>query len=355
MAPVVALEPLRSAVLGLAAAVVLLALFLMLQRAIAWVARSRSTRRVPMLTRLVYEAVQGAPADVSTLARLGRFDRRLVRSILLGLALDLRGDTGEALMDVYRQLGFLQQDLRALRSWRATRRAGAAADLGVIRAREATAKLLQAVHDRDVRVRQAAVWAVGQAGSAETLTGLVRVLGDKNLLVAHRAQEVLAERGREVTSAILSYAGTTASRAGRLAAIELIGWLRITTAAELLSTFTTDMDPEIRVKSVKAAAAIGDPRFLEVFHARLEDPSWPVRCQAAKGLSAFGSPASIPPLAKALRDRQWWVRFYAATGLAEVGAAGEEALSEALRDPEPLVRDMARYLLERGQTVPALP
>jgi HEAT repeat protein len=355
MATVVALEPLRSAVLGLAAAVLLLALFLVLQRSAASVADSRSRRRTPALTRLVYEAVQHAPVDATALARLGRSDRKLVRSIILALALDLRGDTGEALGEVYRALGCMKRDLHGLGSWRASRRAAAAADLGLIRAREATTRLLQAVYDRDQRVRQAAVWAVGQAGTAETLTHLVRVLGDKNLLVAHRTQEILAERGREVSQAILSYAETTASRAGRLAAIELIGWLRITTAADLLLALSTDLDPEIRVKSVKAAAAIGDPRFLDIFHARLEDPSWPVRCQAAKGLSLFGSPTSIAPLAKALRDRQWWVRFYAATALAEAGPAGEEALARALEDPEPLVRDVARHLLERGETVPALP
>jgi HEAT repeat protein len=355
MAPVVALEPLRNAVLGLAATVALLALFLLLERTTSWVTQVRSNRRMPQLTRLVYDAVQTMPPQISMLVRLGRFDRRLVRSILLGLSLDLRGDTGEALCELYRKLGFLKRDLRALRSWRAVRRAGAAADLGVIRAAEATPKLSEAVLDPDVRVRQAAVWAIGQSGTSATVGGLVRVLGDKNLLVAHRAQEVLAERGREVTEAILGYAGSTASRSGRLAAIELIGWLRITTAADLLVTFTSDLDPEVRVKSVKAAAAIGDPRFLEIFHALLEDPSWPVRCQAAKGLSLFGSPSSVPFLAKALRDRQWWVRFYAATALAEGGLAGEEALTAALDDAEPLVRDMARYLLERRGAVPALP
>ena len=355
MTPEVALEPLRTAVLSLAAGVAVLALILLLQRIAAWFMQSRSERRVPRLTRMVYEAVQSTPVDASTLTRLGRSDRRLVHSILLGLALDLRGDTGEALTEVYRRLGFLKRDVRALRSWRAGKRAAAAADLGSIRAPETTADLLRAVHDGDIRVRQAAVWAIGQAGSADTLTGLVRVLGDRNLLVAHRAQEVLAERGREVAPAILAYAESTASRAGRLAAIELIGWLRITTAADLLLGLTSDMDPEIRVKCVKAAAAIGDPRFLEIFHSRLEDPSWPVRCQAAKGLSLFGSPQSVPPLVKALRDPQWWVRFYAATALAEVGPVGEAALSEALHDPDPLVRDMARYLLERGEAVPALP
>jgi HEAT repeat protein len=94
---------------------------------------------------------------------------------------------------------------------------------------------------------------------------------------------------------------------------------------------------------------------MDVFHARLEDPSWPVRCQAAKGLSVFGSHASVDPLARALRDKQWWVRFYAAAALAEIGQAGQHALNQALSDPEQLVRDMARYLLERGQAIPALP
>jgi HEAT repeat protein len=106
---------------------------------------------------------------------------------------------------------------------------------------------------------------------------------------------------------------------------------------------------------VKAAAAVGDPRFLDAFHTALDDSSWAVRCQAAKGLSLFGSPESVPRLARALRDGQWWVRFYAATALAECGPAGAEALSTALYDSNPSVHDMARYLLERGEMIPALP
>jgi HEAT repeats len=355
MAPVVALDPLRNAVLGLAAAVLLLALSLVIQRGLASIASSRSSRRMPRLTRLVYEAVQSTPVDALSLSRLSRFDRGLVRSVLLGLALDLRGDTGEGLSELYRRLGFVKLDVRALHSWRAATRANAAANLGVIHVPTATAQLLEAVHDRDVRVRQAAVWAIGQGGNAATVSSLIRLLGDQSLLVAHRAQEVLAERGREVAGAIVNYADTTSSRRGRLAAIELIGWLRITTAADLLVRLTSDLDPEVRVKSIKAAAAIGDPRFVEIFHVSLQDPSWPVRCQAAKGLSVFGSPESVAPLTASLRDRQWWVRFYAAVALAEVGPPGEEALSAALHDGDPLVRDMARYLLERGKAIPVLP
>ena len=355
MAPGVALEPLSNAVLGLAAAVIALAAFLLAQRSIVLVTQSRIAHREPLLTRRVYDVVQSSPIDPQPLARLGRFDRKLVRSILLRLALDLRGDTGDALSEAYRDLGFLRHDLSRMSSWRAATRANAAADLGLIHARDAIPVLMRALTDRDVRVRQAAVWSLGQVGDPATLGGLLRFLADRNVIVAHRVQEVLAERGREIPEAIVSYAEATANRGGRLAAIELIGWLRITTAARLLLVFMTDLDPEVRVKSVKAAAAIGDPIFLETFHACLEDSSWPVRCQAAKGLSLFGSPTSVPQLSKALRDQQWWVRFYAATALAEVGPPGEEALTSALHDPEPGVRDMARYLLERGHAIPALP
>jgi HEAT repeat protein len=355
MLPVLALEPLTNAVLGLAGAVVSLAGLLLIERTLAFVNHSRTARREPVLTRVVYDAVQSSPVSVEPLLRLSRSDRNLVRSILLGLALDLRGDTREAISHLYVQLGFAQKDIARLKSWRATTRASAAADLGLIHIPAATPMLLAALEDSDVRVRQAAVWAIGQTGSPETLRGVVRLLGDRNLVVAHRAQEVLAERGREVAAAIVQYAQMTASRAGRLAAIELIGWLRLTTGAELLLDFTGHLDPEIRIKSVKAAAAIGDPRFLDVFHQRLEDATWQVRCQAAKGLSLFGSPDSVPRLRKALRDRHWWVRLYAATALAEVGFPGEEALSAALQDEEAAVREMARYLLERGNMVPALP
>jgi HEAT repeat protein len=256
---------------------------------------------------------------------------------------------------LYQGLGFFQDDVHRLGAWRATVRAGAAADLGLIRLQESVPHLSRMLQDPNVHVRQTVVWALGQVADRETLAGLVRLLGDSSRMVARRVEEVLAERGREIQDVILAYAGRTFIRAGRLAAIELLGWLRIAEAADLLVGFMRDLDPEVRVKSVKAAAAIGDPRFLEVFHLLLSDPRWEVRCQAAKGLSLFGSTQSIPRLESALRDPEWWVRFYAATALSETGTAGEAALQRALDDSSTKVREMARYLLERGDAVPALP
>jgi HEAT repeat protein len=312
-------------------------------------------RRGAELAPLVYEAIQDTAVPHAFPGKLPRFDRQVVRGILLRLALDLRGDTGERITSLYQGLGLLQADQARLRSWSASRRARAAVDLGLIRAGQALPALGRALDDGDTRVRQAAAWAVGQVADPEGLLVLIRLLGDPSTVVARRAQEVLAERGREIEDALLSYAGETASREGCLRAIELLGWLRVSAAVELLLQLMGDPDLEIRVKVVKAATAIGDPRFLEPFHHALQDSRWEVRCQAARGLSVLGSPRSVPRLSLALRDPQWWVRFYAAVALAEIGAVGKAALADALEGSSSPAHDMARYLLERGSALPALP
>src|SRR5688500_11819478 len=97
MAPVVALEPLRTAVFVLTGAVVLLSLSLVCVRAIVALLAKRGHRRVALLTRLVYRAIQDVPGSSSDWDMLTRLDRRKLRGILLRLALDLRGESGEAL------------------------------------------------------------------------------------------------------------------------------------------------------------------------------------------------------------------------------------------------------------------
>ncbi len=349
------LEVLRNCALALAGAVVVLSLLLVVERLVTAFAARRVQRRGADLAPLVYQAIHDAAGPQAMPWKLSRFDRQIVRGILLRLALDLRGDTGERITALYQSLGLLQADEAGLASWSGSRRARAAVDLGLIRAGQALPALRRALDDGDTRVRQAAAWAVGQVADREALLVLIGLLGDPSAVVARRAQEVLAERGREIEDALLSYAGETANREGCLRAIELLGWLRVSAAVELLLRLMGDPDLEMRVKVVKAATALGDPRFLEPFHHALEDSQWEVRCQAARGLSVLGSPLSVPGLSRALCDPQWWVRFHAAVALAEVGAVGKAALTDAVEGKPSPAHDMARYLLERGSAVPALP
>jgi hypothetical protein len=65
MAPVVPLEPLRNAVLALGGAVLVLAIFLLLERSLALLAMTRAARREPVLTRAIYDALQSWRASAS--------------------------------------------------------------------------------------------------------------------------------------------------------------------------------------------------------------------------------------------------------------------------------------------------
>jgi HEAT repeat protein len=339
----------------MAALVVAIFILLMLQRAIASLLARHVKRREAALSRLVLRAVDSREAVPELRRALRRLDRSILRGMLLQLALDLRGDESRAIAALYRELGLLDVELRALRGWRARRRAAAAANLATLRMPRTQRELIRRLDDPSRSVRIALIRALGEIGDRQALVTLVRRLGERSPTVVRQVEQVLIERGREIVPEIVAYATTTQRLSARRAAVEVLGFLRAPLAADLLLELVRHPDRELRTRAVKAAAAVGDPRFLQAFHELLADPSWSIRCQAAKGLGTLGSESSIPLLRAALADDHWWVRFYVAVALAELGEAGHAALRAAVDDPEPTVRDMARYLTERGPTLPVLP
>jgi HEAT repeat protein len=345
-------------ILVLLLGVVVLALFLvlLLQREVAELVGAHRRRREAALTPLVHAALADPGAMLELRVALRRLDALVVREILLRLAVDLRGEEAARITRLYRDLGLLERELARLAGWGWRRRAAAAQNLGTLRIAGTLRALVPALADPEARVRMAAVRAVGDLGTREALAALAPMLGDPSAAVARQAQDILAEKGGKVAREIRSYLRQTANRRGRLAAVELLGWHRAPEAVRLLLDLCRETDAEMRVKAAKAAAAIGDPRFLETLHALTADPTWEVRAHAARGLGLLGSPRSVPHLRALLDDRQWWVRFHAAAALAELGADGRAALVEARDGASARVADMARYVLARSRAVaPALP
>jgi HEAT repeat protein len=342
-------------VASMGALVALVFVVLMVQRVIASLVIAHVRRREATLSPLLLPALENEKALRALRRALRPLDRLVLRRMLLRLALDLRGDESRAIADLYRDLGLLDDELRALGAWRAGRRATAASNLATLRMPRVQRQLVRALDDPDRAVRVALIRAIGEVGDQPALVALIPRLGDRSPTVVRQVEQVLIERGREIVPEIVAYAESTRAMHGRRAAVEVLGLLRAPLAADLLLGLVRDPDRELRTQAVKAAATIGDPRFLPAFHELLTDPSWQVRCQAAKGLGTLGSPASVAGLRAALADGHWWVRFYAAVALAELGQVGHTALQAALADPEPTVRDMARYLVERGPWLPALP
>src|SRR5262249_26134783 len=143
--------PAYSLVLGIVAAmcalIALLVLLLVVQRVVASIASAHVRGRETALTPFVLRALE-SPAAVPKLRRALRpFDRLVVRTMLLRLALDLRGDESRAIADLYRELGLLDTEIRALGSWRARRRAAAAANLATLRMPRIQRQLIRALDD----------------------------------------------------------------------------------------------------------------------------------------------------------------------------------------------------------------
>jgi HEAT repeat protein len=338
----------------LAAVLVLFALLLLLRMAgMLWAYHAQ--KREATLTPLLLAALM-KPSDAQSLVRAVKgTDRLIVRDMILRLALDLKGDEVETLAGLYRELGLLRRDVTALRARSWTRRAAAAARLGTLRSLKVLPLLRAAVSDPVMGVRLTAVRAVGETADHEALTALVPLLGDSSPGVARAAVEVLTLRGREVVEEILTFLRSATTSSPRQAAVDVLGFMRAPQAADALFALVEDPDPTLRIKVVKAVAAIGDPRFKSLLENLLEDPRWEIRCHAAKGLSLLGSSDSVARLRCALEDSYWWVRFNAAVALAELGVAGRIALQKEMAEGRPLARTIARYLLDRLEMTQVAP
>jgi hypothetical protein len=111
-------------------------------------------------------------------------------------------------------------------------------------------------------------------------------------------------------------------------------------------------DPELRILSVKALAALDYAEALPGVWPLVADPDWVLRSQAATALGILAGPRAVPSLVELMADPVFEVRRHAAQALYRLGAAGAQALRGVAEDPaaDPFARDLAR---ERLQWEPA--
>jgi HEAT repeat protein len=140
----------------------------------------------------------------------------------------------------------------------------------------------------------------------------------------------------------------------RLAAVEAIGSLGITSAVETLRTLLADPLWDVRRAVVESLGKLKDSRAVEALSKTLSDGDADVREAAAIALGNFNDRRAIGPLVHALKDTTSGVRRIAAAALsridenwsssAEARAAAED-LKPALYDRDPDVRHFVGQLL----------
>lgn len=314
--------------LGALVLVVLLCLGLVVQHAVGMAIVRHVERRQRALLPLVLRAIGNVDAVPALRESLLPFDLRIVRGLLMQLAMDLREKDSTDVACLCDQLGLLRPEIRCLFALRSRTRRRAAANLGLLRPAAAVEPLLQLLDDRHVNVRLAAIDALGDIGDDFGLVHLIPLLEDPEPAIAWRALEALCRSGRDVGTQVLRYLELSRDPNAMRAAVESIRWLEPHIAEDRLCTIARARRSRLRGHTAHVFAEIGSGRSEAELHALLADTSERVRAQAAKALGELGRSDAVPALRSALGDESWAVRIEAARSLLGLREPGITALLE---------------------------
>jgi hypothetical protein len=135
---------------------------------------------------------------------------------------------------------------------------------------------------------------------------------------------------------------------GRYAFIDMIGIRRRQHEGEFLEYLLTADEPEIRIRSLKALAAMGCLLGKDELERHLHSPHWQERLMAAKLCGSIKAEQYVPLLIKLLCDVSFPVRAQAAEALARMPHGKEILKKAAVSASDRYARDMAQQWLERG-------
>ncbi|AYV69719.1 MULTISPECIES: HEAT repeat domain-containing protein [Niallia] len=135
----------------------------------------------------------------------------------------------------------------------------------------------------------------------------------------------------------------------QLATLDVISMKKKVEYIQFLEDVFAKYEEEIRLRALKAIAAIGYVRNMEDYVLLAESEVWQERMMVAKLLGSRSSlDKYIPLLVKLLHDSSWWVRSQAAESILSF-KKGREILLEVINESEDkFAQDMAREWLNKG-------
>jgi len=171
--------------------------------------------------------------------------------------------------------------------------------------------------------------------------------------------EILAGLGPQALPLIVPYLKppllTTEDGPARIQLLQILGRFRTPEAAQAMTPFADDPDPNVRRTVLTSLASIAAPgttgALIAALNSQQTDAS--ARVAVAVALGTIATPASTQALACVLGDADNTVVSAAVAALKRAGDPAEGAIATALADPAPRVREAA-VSAAAGQTKPTL-
>ena len=278
--------------------------------------------------------------------RRRQMHQEAVRQVLIDFAKDLTGESLERLQYFFYSLGFVDESIALLQDRRWWIRAQAARDLGLIRARRATAALTIALEDDSEDVRTLAMQSLAVLVGVEGLGTILKGMRNLSRWAALELSVIVREY-EEKSVPFLIEALTFRDQSVVLFSIEMLAEIGFVTAVEpLLEMARRYPNVIVRAKALEALGRLGDARSEGVLREALVNPYPLLRSAAVRGLERIGSPASVP----LLRERIWNgpidERISAARAMAKSGKAGLNELHALESGTDGVVTGIAGQVLE---------
>jgi len=291
----------------------LLLAFIFLRRAYRkWYFRKRDARVFEL--RQSWEALISGEIPYENW-RKKSFDRRIVESIALDEFEAAGPEQCARLLKFLRASGLIEKRIFEARQLRGWRRMRALVALGRTRASEGIPALAEALRDRNLEIRLAALRGLGRAASPQAAEEILAWVSERGMTVpALPLQGALiqccAERPRLLLPLVQHAEGPLREVMGRV-----LGEVASPALGPDLLQFVGDEREELRAAAARAAPQADPKLAFDALGVLAEDTVWFVRLRAVISLGKLADLRGVPILLKGLMDSNRLVRLRAAEAL----------------------------------------
>jgi len=252
--------------------------------------------------------------------RKNTFDRRIVETMALD-AFEAAGPEESArLLKFMRASGLIEKRIFEAQHLKGWRRMRALVALGRTRAPEGVPALAEALRDRHLDIRLAALRGLGRTACPQAAEEILAWIGESGLTVpALPLQSALiqccAERPQLLLPFVKQAEGPLREILGRV-----LGEVATPALGMELLQFVGDEREELRAAAARAMSHSDAVMAFDALSELAEDRTWFVRLRAIIGIGNLADPRAIPTLLKGLTDSNRLVRLRAAEALVQFRA-----------------------------------
>ena len=249
--------------------------------------------------------------------RTKTFDRRIIEDMALDAFEAAAAEESARLLRFLRTSGLIEKRIFEARKLRGWRRRSALVALGRTRAPEGIPALSEALRDKDLEARNAALRGLGRLGSPEAAEEILNWLAESGLNVpVLPLQNALINCCRERPQILLSYLQLASPQLREVLA-RVLGEVASPSLGSELIGLADDELPELRAAAARALSNAQPGHAVEVLGELSRDPVWFVRLRAVVAIGKLYDPAAVPHLINALTDSNRLVRMRAAEALVD--------------------------------------